>query len=194
MPAGQADFDRISRDQTVALRCVEFLQAELDCIRWPRVLADFGPGGVSERTGGEHGEQVPQAWDGPADPADVGAGVEFAHQSFQNTGGQFGAAEPGQGRAEGGVQAGEGVLAGAVEVGVCAEQDRRDRLGERVPRGQGFGRGVLGADLLAQQLGQFGGLGAGPAVVDLPVGGVVGVATYGFMIDKMLSMPLRARW
>jgi hypothetical protein len=31
----------------VASRCVELLQAELDCIRWPGVSADFGPGGVS---------------------------------------------------------------------------------------------------------------------------------------------------
>ena len=32
---------------SVASRCVELLQAELDCIRWPGVSADFGPGGVS---------------------------------------------------------------------------------------------------------------------------------------------------
>jgi hypothetical protein len=35
------------REELVASRCVEFLQAELDCIRWPGVSADFGPGGVS---------------------------------------------------------------------------------------------------------------------------------------------------
>src|SRR5450759_1261749 len=34
-------------DCLVASRCVELLQAELDCIRWPGVSADFGPGGVS---------------------------------------------------------------------------------------------------------------------------------------------------
>jgi hypothetical protein len=34
-------------DLVVASRCVELLQAELDCIRWPGVSADFGPGGVS---------------------------------------------------------------------------------------------------------------------------------------------------
>src|SRR5664280_2896230 len=34
-------------DGSVASRCVELLQAELDCIRWPGVSADFGPGGVS---------------------------------------------------------------------------------------------------------------------------------------------------
>src|SRR5664280_3700782 len=34
-------------DSSVASRCVELLQAELDCIRWPGVSADFGPGGVS---------------------------------------------------------------------------------------------------------------------------------------------------
>jgi hypothetical protein len=34
-------------DQLVASRCVELLQAELDCIRWPGVSADFGLGGVS---------------------------------------------------------------------------------------------------------------------------------------------------
>ena len=32
---------------SVASRCVELLQTELDCIRWPGVSADFGPGGVS---------------------------------------------------------------------------------------------------------------------------------------------------
>jgi hypothetical protein len=37
----------LDRDRAVASRCVEFLQAELDCIRWPGVSADFGPGGVS---------------------------------------------------------------------------------------------------------------------------------------------------
>src|SRR5665811_2318659 len=36
-----------SADYLVASRCVELLQAELDCIRWPGVSADFGPGGVS---------------------------------------------------------------------------------------------------------------------------------------------------
>jgi hypothetical protein len=36
-----------TQDFSVASRCVELLQAELDCIRWPGVSADFGPGGVS---------------------------------------------------------------------------------------------------------------------------------------------------
>ena len=37
----------VGDDISVASRCVELLQAELDCIRWPGVSADFGPGGVS---------------------------------------------------------------------------------------------------------------------------------------------------
>src|SRR5665811_752764 len=113
--------------------------------------------------------------DRPADAADVGTGVELAHEAFDDAGGQLGAAEAGQRLAEVGVQAGEGVRAGGVQVGVGAGQGGRDPGAEGVPVGQGLLGGVLAADLLAQQLGQLAGHGAGPAGVDVAVGGVVGV-------------------
>ena len=53
-----ADKLLIGVDDSVASRCVELLQAELDCIRWPGVLADFGPGGVSQCPGGQDRKQV----------------------------------------------------------------------------------------------------------------------------------------
>jgi hypothetical protein len=109
---------------SVASRCVELLQAELDCIGWVGVSADFGPGGVSQGAGGQDGEQVAEAGDGPADPADVGAGVDLAHQAFDDAGGQFGAAEVGQCPADGGVQAGERVRAGP-RPGRCGRWSRR---------------------------------------------------------------------
>jgi hypothetical protein len=59
-----------------------------------------------------------------ADAADVGAGVDLAHEAFQDAGAQFGAAEAGQGRADGGVEAGEGVRAGRCQVGVGGGQLR----------------------------------------------------------------------
>src|SRR5664279_2085318 len=57
-------------EKAVASRRVELLQAELDCIRWLDVLADFGPDGVSQDPGGQDCEHVAQAGDGPADAAD----------------------------------------------------------------------------------------------------------------------------
>src|SRR5664280_888049 len=54
-------------ERSVASRRVELLQAELDCIRWLDVLADFGPDGVSQDPGGQDCEHVAQAGDGPAD-------------------------------------------------------------------------------------------------------------------------------
>src|SRR5664280_1697971 len=43
----QTAIREVREETSVASRCVELLQAELDCIRWPGVSADFGPGGVS---------------------------------------------------------------------------------------------------------------------------------------------------
>jgi len=161
--------------RSVASRRVELLQAELDCIRWLDVLADFGPDGVSQDPGGQDCEHVAQAGDGPADAADVGAGVDLAHEAFQDAGGQFGAADAGQCLAEGGVQAGERVGSGGVQEGVGGGQGGRDLRGEGVPVGQGLFDGVLGADLFAQQFGELVLAVAGPVRVVVPVVGVVDV-------------------
>ena len=65
------------RDRSVASRCVELLQAELDCSVWVGDVLEVLPGGVAEEPGGVHGEQVFQARDAPAGAADVGAGVDL---------------------------------------------------------------------------------------------------------------------
>jgi hypothetical protein len=49
--------------------------------------------------------------------ADVGAGIEFAHDALEDSGAQLGSAQTSEAGAEGGVQAGEGVVAGGGQVG-----------------------------------------------------------------------------
>ena len=99
--------------------------------------------------------------------ADVGAGVEFAHQPLEDAGAQVWAAEVGQAATQGRVKAGEGVLSGGGQVTVCAGQLARDGLGEGVEGAQGFVGGLLGADRLAEQLAELVALVPGPAGVDV---------------------------
>ena len=73
-------------------------------------------------------------------------GCQLTHEPLQNAGAQLGAAEAGRPAAQVGVKAGEGVLAGALEVAPGAGQRGRDAGGEGVEGGQGFDGGLLGAD------------------------------------------------
>ncbi len=81
----------------------------------------------------------------------------------------------GEAGTQGRVQAGEGVRPGGVEVGPRAGELAGDGLGEAVPGGQGLLGGLFLADRVAQQLAQLLAHVAGPAGVDVAVGGVVGV-------------------
>lgn len=87
--------------------------------------------------------------------SDVGAGVEFVHEVFEHSGAQLGSAQAGKAGPQGGVEAGEGVVAGGGQVGVCAGEFLGDGVGEGVPGGEGLVYGLLLADRFAQQLAEL---------------------------------------
>jgi hypothetical protein len=87
--------------------------------------------------------------------ADVSAGVEFAHDTFEDSGAQLRSAQTSEAGSQVGVEAGEGVVAGSGQVGVRAGELVGDGLGEGIPGGLSFLGGLFVADGVAQQLAEL---------------------------------------